>query len=468
MISTKEFLETIFENQKVFVSYRPKDDRKDFSNKLMYPNQVDDYLASVSNEALDTYISRSSYQLWSSKRSYDNLKQLSAIVIDLDLAKHKMTEEDAMAKLKPLMNQLPPTAIVKTGHGLHLWFKLKHIPANGAYVDDIKALESSIALYYSNIGADSAPMTNLAGLMRLPNTFNYKDNKKLPVTCVYLNKDAEYTRKAFKFFYEPHQTDLGIITLDKPKTSETTSEASYKGSAKIAADFEAKRLPRIARDRLSDLTKLVKLREGDLKGYRHNLLLYVSLSGGNPCEVNQMLKEPFETSQIFSIINWIKANKQPARLKTATILAGLSITDDEASQLRTIKPSKLTHIEERKAYRKLAAILKRTSQMNKHMYCVIYSDRTLNQLASDLGVSRATARRYKNMAVSPDLINTTYAIFNQFLEQTKDYNKDIDVSMINQIQEHLITKKKDIKREEDLANVVWLDNYYKKISSKTH
>jgi len=467
MISTKEFLETIFENQKVFVSYRPKDDRKDFSNKLMYPNQVDDYLASVSNEALDTYISRSSYQLWSSKRSYDNLKQLSAIVIDLDLAKHKVTEEDAMAKLKPLMTQLPPTAIVKTGHGLHLWFKLKHIPANGAYIDDIKALESSIALYYSNIGADSAPMTNLAGLMRLPNTFNYKDNKKLPVTCVYLNKDAEYTRKAFKFFYEPHQTDLGIITLDKPKTSETTSEASYKGSAKIAADFESKRLPRIARDRLSDLNKLVKLREGDLKGYRHNLLLYVSLSGGNPWEVNQMLKEPFETSQIFSIINWIKANKQPARLKTSTILAGLSITDAEASQLRTIKPIKLTHVKERKYTRELAALLKRITKIVNHRYCVTYPS-TLNQLAKELGVSTDTARRYKNMKLDSDLVNTVNEMFSAFLDATEDINAGVDTVTLDHISDQITDKQKAISKEESLKKVVNLNKIYKQVSSKTH
>jgi len=109
------------------------------------------------------------------KRNKDNAREIAFLWADLDFKGIDSTQDvtAALARLR-----YPPSLIVKSGHGLHLYWLLKE-PADA--VAERERLEAVLRLLADHVAGD-LQVCEVARLMRLPGTHNTKGGEWIEVT----------------------------------------------------------------------------------------------------------------------------------------------------------------------------------------------------------------------------------------------------------------------------------------------
>jgi len=111
------------------------------------------------------------------KRNKDNAREIAFLWADLDFKGIDSTQDvtAALARLR-----YPPSLIVKSGHGLHLYWLLKE-PADA--VAERERLEAVLRLLADHVAGD-LQVCEVARLMRLPGTHNTKGGEWIEVIAM--------------------------------------------------------------------------------------------------------------------------------------------------------------------------------------------------------------------------------------------------------------------------------------------
>ena len=101
------------------------------------------------------------------KRNKSNVRELPSLHVDIDF-KHVIDDETTiLRRIRAL--RLPPSMIVRSGHGLHCyWFMKEPMTA-----DDVDRIELALKLLCDLVGGDMQ-VTQIAALMRVPGSINSK------------------------------------------------------------------------------------------------------------------------------------------------------------------------------------------------------------------------------------------------------------------------------------------------------
>jgi hypothetical protein len=124
------------------------------------------------------------------------VRSLRSLWVDLDFKSFPGGESEARESLRKF--SLPPTFVVQSGHGLHLYWVLKTSVAITGPSDTFR-LESYLKGLATALNGDPAS-AELARVLRIPATYNHKDTKAVPVKIEIMNLDRRYDLTDFDPF----------------------------------------------------------------------------------------------------------------------------------------------------------------------------------------------------------------------------------------------------------------------------
>lgn len=301
---------------------------------------------------------------WSRRKAHACI--LNAITIDLDYHKTGMTKAQIMCWLPHVYDDrnIPvPTAIVDSGNGLYLMWKLEERAVNDQvmvrlYEKITKTLQAKLA----DIGAD-AQACDVLHLFRMPGTLNTKYGKRKEVFVENLDETLIYDLEYFA------TEVLEELPARRQKIAQTPKNGQKKAS--VSHLFNQYTL---AVARAKDLERLAQMREYDLDGCRHSFLhiyaVQLMQSGAEDyekklAEMNALLARPIRESEVQALIKTLnqkaengarvvkaieaakKPNDKPMTAAekareisygyfNSTIIDDLGITESEQVSMRTI------------------------------------------------------------------------------------------------------------------------------------
>lgn len=182
-----------------------------------------------------------------------SIKRVRCLWADLDGKDFGGGKAEALERLRTF--ELPPTAIVDSGHGYHCYWCLREAE-NISNKADVVRVESHLKSLAVALGGDPHA-AELARILRLPGTFNLKTpDEPLPVTVLEIESGRQYNLRDFDLFStdgeslpKPAGNSPGWIAKTLSEIREGNRNASF---AKIAG--------RLCRDGLSpaDITAVLK------------------------------------------------------------------------------------------------------------------------------------------------------------------------------------------------------------------
>lgn len=409
MITTKEFFEAMYNheyanlNGYVYVTNIENNIVKSMTKiaTKSVVNRIENY--SLKN---DMFFTINSFSKNGDNRENSNVLGLYAMFLDIDCQKKGISEHEA---LKVLDNELKiePSAIIKSGHGLHVYFFLKHINLfnKTEEMERLKAVytktNKNIAKIFEKIGGDSKA-TAPSNYLRLPNTFNCKETPEF-IEIIELNEENIYDISEIAEYYYPK--------------NEATKKVVKKSRKKTTKNYGTKiDLKKLNNDRIDDLIKLIQLRNGEVESRHLFLRLCIYLNLNRAFEVNDYFKSKKTESEIKSMLNYYlkkvkegSAEEQAKYLKMTkwtneALIKNLNITALEQKELKTI-----IGIEERNQRNKLrmqkVRKLPKLSYKVKKDLSILYVNRFKNtlkneELAKDLNITDRTVRTLKSKAIN--------------------------------------------------------------------
>ena len=183
----------------------------------------------------------------------DTVITIPALWVDIDIAgeSHKKTSlpPTLEAALK-LIKEFPllPSALIHSGYGLHGYWILKE-PWEFESNDErqeaqmlLKSLEQTIRYYAGQKGWDIDPTADLARVLRIPGTYNHKQNESRKVEILELN-DNRYNPSEFEEYLIDQQLNYDLKEQSKGEISDAV-KATTKTNRKTGNAANAKSTPR--------------------------------------------------------------------------------------------------------------------------------------------------------------------------------------------------------------------------------
>ena len=298
------------------------------------------------------------------KRGAKNLKNLRAFYLDFDFHK-TLSEDELMSKINYVIGEVwmasfwgkapRPTRAVRTGRGVQIYWDIE--PSSYGALSSWQEFEDYLYSQFKHLGADRQA-TDCSRLMRLWNTINSKNNSKCELMV--LEKENIYSlydlREEYLNWSNRHKKNYVKKEIDNNKNNTINFFNSYTLHLR----------------RAEDITKLVKLRKGNVTGYRNFIIhCYAYWEGiytrdndvlkDNVYKLNESFTEPLNNREIDKVLRCIpKAiNKfleyeqglrtgQAKRVskgmrdkggywyKNSTLIERLNITEEEQKHLKTI------------------------------------------------------------------------------------------------------------------------------------
>ena len=205
------------------------------------------------------FISLNAFE-FGSRRTGD-LKQIRNIGIDLDQYKYDLSIDEALDELQVLIldKKIPEPNIVLSSRGVQIFYNIE-----GGASPNMSWLVSYITDQYISkmkaIGADSNAK-DLSRVMRVPYSINERNGAE--VKCE-VWRDVPYSLKELQSFCKP----LEQFNRKGKKTKAKVIRIEPSVHDKVSLFYRTNHV------RLTDLERLVELRDGDLTGKR-NIFLYV-------------------------------------------------------------------------------------------------------------------------------------------------------------------------------------------------
>ena len=280
------------------------------------------------------YVSVNSFKKYSRKNN--DIFNLTNIVLDLDWHSDEVSLDIVCTELNEIWNKkqlLPPTMIVYSGRGLHLYYTLKNsVPyTSKAGVNLFEKTRDALYDRYNEllngILAVDYATKDFARVMRLPGTINQANGEIARLLGLLRNESNEIC------YYDLPEIISGCKLVFETKIDVSDKLEQEEIAPKIFSQnaFAAKRL--------KQLQKLLELRDYDIYGFRDLYLLAVYCAAVQISDrktaldkiiaLNMCLKNPLSQSKAVNIIAGLDGDAF-YKLSNDWLINNLCITDDEA------------------------------------------------------------------------------------------------------------------------------------------
>ncbi|MGL4741741.1 MAG: DNA-binding response regulator [Sarcina sp.] len=252
---------------------------KDFEGYIQVTQKENDKMIMLENfkneniEQIEKYMDDKNIDIYftvntsfNGKRGGKNLKQLRAFYLDFDFHEENLSKNELMNKINDIIAEVwmaafwgkapRPTRAVFTGRGVQIYWDIK--PSSYGALVSWQEFEDYLYTQFRYLGADRQA-TDCSRLMRLWGTINSKSKTKCELMV--LEKENIYS------LYDLRETYLGWN--ERHKKSYVKKESNKNESNKKINLYNSYTL-HLARAR--DIVKLVKLRKGNVIGYRNFIL----------------------------------------------------------------------------------------------------------------------------------------------------------------------------------------------------
>lgn len=200
----------------------------------------------------DVYYSQNSFYTY--KRSIQNIRQLRSLYVDLDIYTKDLKVEWVLGKLEHEYygQSIPePNAIIHSGRGIVLIWLIEPVPYMALSL--WQAVQNYLLEQLKDLGGDSKAI-DAARVFRVAGTKNSKNDAKVYVEYQH---NYRYNLRDIQYDYLPELTP-------KPK-----EEKPKRGRKKKVVQLY--NIYSLYHARILDITKLVELREYNIKGYRETI-----------------------------------------------------------------------------------------------------------------------------------------------------------------------------------------------------
>lgn len=284
IVEVKEHIERLHGDSKGFITLASKNN----GNYKQWHYKTEDIENNEEEiiESINSYISQNTF--YRPQRRIENIKELKALYIDLDVYNTKYTKEGVIYFLEnDLYGIIPrPNLIIDSGRGLYYVILIEAVPSMA-----LPLWYAVQRFLYDNLKEYGADVKALdpTRILRIPGTVNSKSNSTVRILDYY---DYNYTLREIQDNYLP---DL--------KVKKEKKKGRPKKIVSLYTEYS------LYHCRLIDITKLCELRDYDLKGHRELILFlyrYYSCSFiqdeiealNNVLELNKMFREPLSIKEV--------------------------------------------------------------------------------------------------------------------------------------------------------------------------
>ena len=332
--------------------------------------------------------------------------------IDLKLSDFEMNEEDLYKYLcEEVMGDgldIPmPTMTVYSGHGIHLYWKIKSTQYKGN-IEKWKAMQEYIYKCLKRYGADPAVSKDPVRVLRVPDTYNKKNG--IPDTMC---KKREFTGNVYELDV---LLDTYNVNVEQNKQIKERKRDNVVYTPKFSGISTYKRMNMY---RMADLEKLAKTRgEGTRElilflynNYAQMVIEDKAKALEKTLELNQMMPLPLDEREVIKVA---QARKEYRYMRKEKIIELLGITEKEMRELKlhslvsdTMK--KEQRAETNRAYyeKKLQKEGKQSKtekldERRKKVAILLELGKTEREIIEQLDISRATFQRDKKIVTSQE------------------------------------------------------------------
>ncbi|MBI1338474.1 MAG: hypothetical protein GC164_16145 [Phycisphaera sp.] len=207
---------------RVVLNYK-RGDARGLSSEFFRLDEVEDFVARA--EELDGYevwfrVTPMHTQPESGRGKVDDTAVMPALYIDLDVGKPgSPTDAQAARKLLEELVPLPPSMVVGSGHGLHAYWVLKDPVTDLEHAKHIaEGWKGYVQRRAETEGYKLDSVFDLARILRLAGTRNYKSEPPVPVTLEEHHTDRLHTTEALKSLWEASPATAVATSTATPAT----------------------------------------------------------------------------------------------------------------------------------------------------------------------------------------------------------------------------------------------------------
>lgn len=362
------------------------------------------------------------YQNWEQYVSASNCYFVDIDEVNTIEPVYNCTEQEILAYLYEkyeVLKKCPPSYIIMSGGGLHLYFSLQHTEYlfGNRYHNKERGTHRELTnCLIKALEADPA-CKNMNRLLRVPYSTNMKYNIKTRF-FLYPKQSRAYTYEDFTDIMasvtESREASTSIVI--KPKQTKEYKPKEHKAERNVSTTAEyrshiaqqAKRTLFLTRK--TDLEFWFNLHKADMKGRRHNFFLVYSvilkqlhfsreLILDRCLKMNNLLTEPIPDAEIFRIVEqeylYQYQNQTYADLLnfTQTEIAMMSCHYGELAIAQHRYERSIINGEREKEKRH-----KKQQEKEEHIFHIIEQnmDLPLSKLAKLIGCHKSSAYRWKN------------------------------------------------------------------------
>lgn len=183
-MGTKEFLEGVLSSSGHYCVFAARSE-DDIRIQKFYDTieEVERAAYKFDNDGLDVYFALATFREPTNRKG-DNAQEFKSLFLDLDVgpSKEYPTQQLAVSALRSFCKQLslPKPLMVNSGRGVHVYWLLTEAVSVEIWLDAAERLKKACA--DNGLLADPAVTADVARILRVPDTHNYKDNPPLPVS----------------------------------------------------------------------------------------------------------------------------------------------------------------------------------------------------------------------------------------------------------------------------------------------
>lgn len=310
--NAKNQINTLHTNADRYITIATIDKNKKYNQWHYKINELEENLEKIISLNINTYISPNEF--YKTQRAVENIRRINALYVDLDLTdkQYNINEYELNLAIEILKNEyfnkiIPePTIIVRTGRGIHLYWKIEDIPKQGValwtmvqkkIVERLENFTESFRL----LKVDRV-VTDCTRVLRLADTINTKNNSICTIEELFEENIYRLDNLIKEYFQE-----LQIIK----KQGKEKIKIKSKADRTIIAMYN---LYSLHFARLNDIIKLQQIRNTfNLEGRRRMVFMYryysclythdIELALENTLDFNRNFIEPLSEKEVVQASN---------------------------------------------------------------------------------------------------------------------------------------------------------------------
>ena len=166
-------------------------------------DECEQAIAGLVKDEYNAYFACSKYET-NKSRTQPNAKYIKAFWLDIDCGEGKdyPSQIEGLAALKNFCKAtgLPKPTVVNSGRGLHIYWRLSRIITAEEWKPVAERIKYLCDEYDFHV--DPSRTADLASILRVPETLNFKDDPPKPVSIICLSEEVEY---------ETIKSQLGVL-----------------------------------------------------------------------------------------------------------------------------------------------------------------------------------------------------------------------------------------------------------------